>query len=185
MHGTGRRDGKRAAAFRWPSMVTGVALATALCACGGGGGSGPPPNPLFVSPAGSDDNFGDVVEPLRTISHAAQIARDGYSIVVAPGTYEEAVTTDREGAPAAMLQFIADGVAGTGNEVVIRAPVGALSVAFKLNNSPGTVVDGFVITAGGGGGLVVNSSTAIPTPGLPWWGIPGRRTRCSSTTRSP
>jgi len=82
--------------MRWLLLL----LLFAVAACGGGGDAPPaepPPNPLYVSPIGRDTNTGSLEEPLRSIRKAAQIALAGYEIIVAPGIYEEEVTTDRTG----------------------------------------------------------------------------------------
>lgn len=149
-------------------LCLGVALAAS--GCGGGGSGAPPPNPLFVSESvGNDGNTGTADLPLRTIARATQIASDNYTIVVAPGTYAEAVTTDRKGfATAQGLVFVADvtgevarafGGSGRSGTVTIDARAVA-GEAFKVNNSAGVVIDGFTVIGGDGGGIVINKSSS-------------------------
>ena len=151
---------------RFPHLL-GLALTLALSvvACGGGGSGPPPPNPLFVSNAtGSDSNRGTADKPLHSLGRATQIAGNDYTIVVAPGTYAEAVTTDRSNASAAQrLVVLADtsgqvfqsfGGSPRSGDVTIQSP----GVGIKLNSSSGTVIDGFVISGASGGGIVVNKS---------------------------
>lgn len=138
-------------------------LLLAMTACGGGdaGPEPPPPNPLFVSPFGRDTNLGDVEAPLGTIRRATQIALDGYEIVVAPGTYLEAVTTDRTGRPAQALTLVAD----TSGERTFSAPGAVLidasgtrgAAGITLSNSPDTIVAGFRVTGAADAGIAVRA----------------------------
>jgi parallel beta-helix repeat protein len=150
---------------RRAASAFGLALLGFSMSCGGGDSVSLPPDPLYVSVNGDDENPGDRTAPMASISAAARRALDGYTIIVSPGIYEEAVTTDRQGTPAQELAFVADvtgELAGTApGNVVIRAPLplGDTEVtAFKLNSSADTVIDGFQITRGGGGGIVINNS---------------------------
>ncbi len=147
-------------------LATLAAGILAVAGCGGGGGTPPPPNPLYVSVAGDDGNVGTRENPLRTIGEAASIALDGYAVIVGPGVYEEAVSTDRTGTPAQAVSYIADftGELSQTNpgDVTIVAPLpqtqNSLPVAFKLNHTANTILDGFHITGGSGGGVVINRS---------------------------
>jgi parallel beta-helix repeat protein len=121
----------------------------ALAACGSSSDpppEEPPPNPLYVDPTGSDNNFGDFESPLRSIRKAAQLARDDYDIIVAPGSYAEEVSTDRTGIPAQRVSFIADtnGVRTQSNPgaVIIEAQ----GAGFSLGNSRGSLIEGFTVT---------------------------------------
>jgi len=150
---------------RWASAVAALmALAMSACGGGGGGGDGPPPtpapNPLYVSTRGNDANSGaDAQNALRTISRAAEVARDGYKIIVAAGVYNEGVTTAEMGEAPQRLSFLADGevvIDGTGTD----APAG-----FNLFSSLGTTIagltpqDGFVITGFPDAGIVIKSDS--------------------------
>lgn len=120
-----------------------------LTACGGGGSSGPPPpNPLYVNAkTGSDTNAGDKANPLASVLKAAQLAQNGYNIIVAPGKYQGGVTTIAVGKAPQGLQFVADtSGAQTGSPagpVVIDGT--GFDAGFKLVNSDGTVIDGFTV----------------------------------------
>src|SRR5262245_21220937 len=91
-------------------MTLVVFLLLALAGCGGGSSppASPPPNPIFVTTGGRDTNSGELDAPLRSIKKAAQLALDGYEIIVAPGTYTEEISTDRTGTPAQAVTFTAD-----------------------------------------------------------------------------
>ncbi|MBI1816377.1 MAG: right-handed parallel beta-helix repeat-containing protein [Deltaproteobacteria bacterium] len=143
-------------------------MGSLMVGCGGGGSSAPPtpppPNPLYVRVSGNDTNTGtDPTTALRTISKAALIARDGYTIIVGTGTYREGVTTDRTGNPAQALRFIADeSGAQTGDgpgPVVIDAAGSRVGAGFRISKSPGTLIDGFTITHGSDGGIVIKSGS--------------------------
>lgn len=142
-------------------------LALTLAACGGSGDApppNPPPNPLYVSTAGKDTNFGDVDAPLRTITKAAQIALDGYEIIVAPGVYREAVSTDRTGTPAQAVSLIAD-VTGTRTEsppgaVVINASGISKAAGISLANSADSLIEGFTIRGAVDAGIALKSGSS-------------------------
>lgn len=139
--------------------------------CGGGGGtSGPPPcaadtRTCFVRTSGSDGNTGaDPAHALQTISRAALLVWDGYTIVVGPGTYQEGVTTNRQGKVPQGVQFIADALgARTGDapgSVIVDAT--GFSAAFNLTHSAGSLIDGFTITQATGNnsaGIVIKSGS--------------------------
>jgi hypothetical protein len=151
-----------------------LGLGFALGACGGGGGSGsaPPPNPLFVSASerGSNTNLGDHDHPLRTISRAAQLALDNYTIYVGPGTYVEpqGVTTNRSpGVVPKGIAFIAD-PSGTitgdsAGPVVLDVSAGA-GAGFNLSNTgcgstSCSTIDGFEIIGAHDAGIVLKSGS--------------------------
>jgi hypothetical protein len=74
---------------------------------------------LYVSPAGDDGNAGTDAKPFQTISRAAEAARPGTQVVIAPGTYDGAVVTQVSGRSDARIAF----VAGPGGPVVVRTGV--------------------------------------------------------------
>src|SRR5262245_14538868 len=123
------------------TTIVAFILASAVVGCGGGGGGGssapPPPNPLYVSTRGNDSNSGaSPDDALRTILQAAQIAQNGYTIIVAPGVYHDSVTTDRAGQVPQGVRFFAD-VRGTltgedAGAVTIRPAHGA---GFDISNT--------------------------------------------------
>jgi parallel beta-helix repeat protein len=155
-----------------------VSMCTALVvsACGGGGGDSsapPPPNPLFVSAQrGSNTNLGDYDHPLRTISRAAQLALDSYTIYVGPGTYDEpqGVTTNRTGPVPKGVAFIADPLGiitgDTPGAVVLDVSAGS-GAGFNLSNAGCTrstvtscsIIDGFEIIGAHDAGIVLKSGS--------------------------
>jgi|SRR5579862_653271 len=148
-------------------------------ACGGGGGNttsaSPPPNPLFVSAQrGSNTNLGDRDHPLRTISDAAQLALDNYTIYVGPGTYVEpqGVTTNRTGVVPQGVAFIAD-TSGSltadpvGGPVILDVSTGG-GAGFNLSSTAGCsnatdiscgMIDGFEIKGAHDAGIVIKSGS--------------------------
>ena len=140
-------------------------LLLAVAACGGGGSppSEPPPNPLYVSTEGRDTNVGNADSPLHSIRKAAQLAGDGYEIVVAPGRYREEVTTDRTGKPAQGITLLAD-VTGARSEtapgpVIIDVSSVANASGVSLSNSSGSVIDGFTVIGAADAGIVLKSGS--------------------------
>ena len=71
---------------------------------------------LYVSPSGSDSNPGTQAKPVKTIARADALARAGYVIHVAPGTYSVAapslssagIRTTRSGTASARIRFQSD-----------------------------------------------------------------------------
>lgn len=64
----------------------------------------------YVSPTGSDSNPGSQELPWKTIQKAAQVAKAGDTVIVLPGTYQEAVDiTAASGQPGQPIIFRAQG----------------------------------------------------------------------------
>jgi hypothetical protein len=71
---------------------------------------------LYVAPNGSDANPGTQAAPLKTIARADALARAGYVIHVAPGTYKvaapssgsAAIRTIKSGTATARIKFVSD-----------------------------------------------------------------------------
>jgi hypothetical protein len=163
----------RSGIFRFGSVVA----LLSFVGCGGGADlvlPAPPPcnaagKICYVSPLGSDQNSGaDPSVPLASIRQAAQIARDDYTIVVAPGTYRDPVTTTPQGQAPKRLTFLAQG------RVVVDVRNQPGAAGFSLANSDGTVIDGFTITGAadaaiafksGSDGAVVRNCTIVTNPG--------------------
>ncbi len=171
----------RGSLARGRCTVAAIAAAAIVGGCGGGSPP-PPPNPLFVNAAGGKDgNLGLASEPLGTISRALQIAGDGYFVIVAPGTYKEALTTDRAGFAAARRLVVLGDFTGEWTrafggapdprraEVIVDA-TGTRQEALKLNSSPDTVVDGFIFR---GGPVVANKSPRAEIRSCEISGSPG------------
>lgn len=130
--------------------------------CGGGGDivvpAPPPCNPntkvCYVSAFGNDANSGaDPSVPLATIRRAAQIAPSDYTIVVGPGTYRDAVTTNPTGQAPKRLTFIAQG------RVVLDLRNTGAGPGFSLANVDGAVIDGFVVVGASDAGIVLKSGS--------------------------
>lgn len=147
--------------IRTGTLAVFCALALWLWSCGGGGDlvipSPPPCNAsakiCYVSPLGSDANSGaDPSVPLATIRRAAQIALSDYTILVAPGTYRDAVTTNPTGQTPKHLQFIAQG-----RVVLDLRNTGA--PGFSLSNADAILIDGFTIIGASDAGIVLKSGS--------------------------
>ena len=111
---------------------------------------------LYVSTSGSDSNTGSLTAPFRTIQHAANLAKAGTVVHVAPGRYLENVNAKASGTAALRIRYISDTkwgakVVGSGTEIM-------------WNNS-GSYVDiiGFDITGPGRGGIVNLGSFTLIT----------------------
>lgn len=143
----------------------GLFLLLVLAACGGSDSVpvDPPPNPLYVSTMGRDTNLGDRQAPLRSIRKAAQLALDGYEIIVAPGTYAEEVTTDRTGTPAQGISLLADVSGARSGEdpgpVVVDVTGTRNAAGIVLSNSEDSIVDGFRVTGSSDAGIVLKGGS--------------------------
>jgi len=63
----------------------------------------------YVSTAGSDSNNGSSTAPWKTITHAAALAQAGWTVHVAPGTYNEGVIQiSASGTSSSPITFISD-----------------------------------------------------------------------------
>ena len=144
-------------------VVFALAASLPLGGCGGGGGgsSAPPPcaaatRTCFVSVNGNDSNSGaDPADALKTISRAAQLAQDGYTIIALPGTYRENVSANRIGNVAQALTFRSQ----TARDVVVVDASGTSGAGFNLSSTEGTVIDGFTITGASDAGIVIKSGS--------------------------
>lgn len=91
-------------------VVAGVALFTLLTCCSAAA------KHYYVAPTGSDDNPGTQAAPLLTISRADALASAGYTIHVAPGTYQVSapspntagIQTSKSGTAHARIKFVSD-----------------------------------------------------------------------------
>jgi hypothetical protein len=63
---------------------------------------------LYVAVHGDDDNPGTRAKPLRTISKATRMARPGMTVIVAPGTYAESITSQTSGTRNARIVFTSE-----------------------------------------------------------------------------
>ena len=115
---------------------------------------------------GSDTNSGaDADHAFQTISYAVSVVPDSYKIIVGPGMYSEAVSTDRAvGKPPKALSLIADPTGqqtkDARGDVVIDATNKAIGAGIRVSNSDHTLIDGFRITGGKDAGIVVKSGSS-------------------------
>lgn len=61
---------------------------------------------LYVSPTGSDANPGSAALPLRTVAHAAKVAKMSSTVHVAPGTYYGNVKSQHSGTASERIRFV-------------------------------------------------------------------------------
>ncbi len=126
---------------------------------------GPPaPNPIYVRVSGRDTNSGaSPASALRSISKAAQLARNGYLIIVGPGTYREGVTPAAVGVAPQGVQFVADVTgARTGDsagEVKLDGTGTGATAGFNLFSSMGSLIDGFTLTGFSDAGITIKSGS--------------------------
>jgi parallel beta-helix repeat protein len=90
---------------------------------------------------------------LATIRRAAQIALSDYTVIVAPGTYRQAVTTAETGAAPKRLTFIAQGRAILDLRNTNTGP------GFNLANVDGAIIDGFTVWGANDAGIVLKSGS--------------------------
>jgi len=118
-------------------LLTGFAVAMMTCTVASAAD-------LYVSTAGRDTNTGTSSSaPLRTIQRAANLARPGYTVHVAPGTYTETITSTVNGTSSARIRFVSDTKYGA-----ILRPAGS---AYTMWTARGgyTDIDGFQINGAG------------------------------------
>lgn len=106
------------------------------------------PNNLYVASTGSDSNNGSSASPFKTISKAATVAKAGYLVHVADGTYRENVVTNTSGTASAYITFISDNKWGA----KVVAP-GTGTTAAWHNNGDYVAIVGFDISGGGAVGI--------------------------------
>ena len=63
---------------------------------------------LFVSPGGKDEDTGSAATPWASIQHAADSARPGDVIHIAPGVYSGPISSSVSGSPSARIRFVSD-----------------------------------------------------------------------------
>ncbi|MBA4387616.1 MAG: hypothetical protein C0404_06515 [Verrucomicrobia bacterium] len=74
----------------------------------------------YVSTAGSDTNPGTQALPWRTIGKASSVMVAGDTVLVSAGTYNESITTTRNGAPGNRIVFRAAGTVNTGSWAILH-----------------------------------------------------------------
>jgi hypothetical protein len=99
---------------------------------------------LYVSTAGLDTNAGTSSSaPLRTIQRAANLAKPGDTVHVAPGKYAEAVTSSVNGTATARIRFVSDVKYGA-----ILVPVTGAYMMWSVRGGY-TDIDGFQVDGTG------------------------------------
>lgn len=118
---------------------------------------------LYVSTSGKDTNAGTASAPLRTIQRAANLARPGAVVHVAPGTYSETITATVNGTASARIRFVSD----TKHGAILKPASGAYTMwtqrggytdieGFQLNGTGSSTVR-IGIYMNGGNSSVKNS----------------------------
>jgi hypothetical protein len=110
---------------------------------------------LYVAADGSDSNPGTQAEPFLTIDRADSRANAGYTIHVAPGTYEVSapspnsagIKTNRSGTPSARIRFVSD-LKGAAKIVVSGTGITWQSKGSYVD------IDGFDISGSGRHGIL-------------------------------
>jgi hypothetical protein len=99
---------------------------------------------LYVSTLGKDTNVGTSSSaPLRTIQRAAVLAKPGYVVHVAPGTYTETVTSTVSGTATARIRFVSDTKYGA----ILKPVTGAYTMWSQRGGY--TDIDGFQVNGAG------------------------------------
>lgn len=62
----------------------------------------------YVSNLGSNSNSGAQGSPFKTIQHAADVAKAGDTVIVAAGTYREAIKSKNDGTASARIRFVSE-----------------------------------------------------------------------------
>lgn len=105
----------------------------------------------YVSTTGSDSNDGTSGRPWRTIAKAASMAKAGYVIHVAPGTYTSGrITSSASGTSSARIRYISDSKWGA---KLVGTQSGQWGMVWYNTGSYVDVV-GFDVTGAGAWGLV-------------------------------
>jgi hypothetical protein len=116
-------------------------------------------NNLHVATTGSDANPGTQAAPFLTIAHADSLARPGYTIHVAPGTYRvtaplahsEGISTSRSGTASAHIRFVSS-VKGAAKIVVSGTGITWHSKGNYVD------IDGFDISGSGRHGILASGA---------------------------
>ncbi len=98
------------------------------------------PRTFYVSAAGSDSNSGlSADEALRTVSHAASLARAGDTVMIGGGTYTESVRIRSTGAVGRPVTF----KAAAGEQVIVDGGRRMITTAFHIRGKNHIHLDGF------------------------------------------
>ena len=127
----------------------------------------------YVSTGGNDANPGTSASPWRTIQHAADVAGQGDTVIVQPGTYVGAKFS-RSGSSGAPITF--HGQAGA----VVASPGAMNSNSDNLwvRNANYIVIEGFEVRSAPRAGIAVQGEPTAPATG-----IVVRNNNCHDNTR--
>jgi len=160
-HGPQTRQDGNTGTLRWLARFACAAgLAALLSACA-------PSKHLYVAPDGDDSNSGSKSAPFSTIARADAAAAPGFTIHVAPGTYDVSapgllsagITTQRSGTAAERIRFVSDVKWGA------KIVVSGIGMAWR---SKGSYVDieGFDISGSGRLGILADGANLTITNNL-------------------
>jgi parallel beta-helix repeat protein len=116
----------------------------------------PPPPTLYVDKGNancSDGGTGTTARPFCSIKPAASRVVAGQTVLVAGGTYNEAVTVSSSGTAASPVNF----AAVPGDDVIVSAG----SSGFTVTNKQYVNIQGFHVTKTTGDGIVVKNSSNV------------------------
>lgn len=142
-HTAGRRK------TRIPHSAT-VAVAAALIVAGPATAHATSSTVYVGGPGCSDTNTGTQAAPFCTISHALSGAGPGTTVIVAPGTYNESVAVNASGSAGSPITIEA---ATRGTATITGGAHG-----FSVSGQHYVTIDGFVVTATSGEGVLLSNS---------------------------
>jgi parallel beta-helix repeat protein len=102
---------------------------------------------LHVAPDGDDTNPGSLRQPLRTIGAAAARAAAGTTVMVAPGVYDENITTKASGRAGARVRYVSSVKWGA-------RVVGGGTEAVWVNRGDYVEIAGFDLSGSGRAGII-------------------------------
>jgi hypothetical protein len=114
----------------------------------GGPGTAEAATHLYVATDGSDANPGTSAAPFKTISKAASVAKAGFIVHVADGTYHETVTSTASGTEGAYIRYISDNKWGA---KIVSPSTGTVAAWHNLGDY--VAITGFDITGRGAVGI--------------------------------
>ena len=109
----------------------------------------------YVSTTGSDNGSGSTTSPWQTINHALQSSlKPGDTVVVEPGTYNEAIVMSQSGSAAGNITLESQVPGGA----LIRPPAGSVNAVYI--NANYVTIDGFDIGGASGGSGIFGMGVA-------------------------
>lgn len=101
---------------------------------------------LYVAATGSDSNPGTSSSPLKTIAKAAELAKPGTTVHVAPGVYPGGFKTTRSGTASQRVRYVSERKWGAR---IVPPPASTSDIAWD-NRGSYIEIDGFEIEAASG-----------------------------------